>query len=230
MLTGEQIQSLFRFCEKHFVKYYDVQVELVDHLANAVELEMQKDTKLSFDEALKKVHQSFGVRGFAPMVAEKQIAAEKQNRALFWKLFKGQFHWPKILEFLVLTAVMFTIVSFGVLSFRWLFVSTMIAGLFIEIYSVLKIHIFLSRTGKKFLLGTISEFVPFIFFPFYVFYFPSILDQNFLSAIHSVPAIIFYSILLSLFIIMIIAIMQTISSAQHALYKQYPEVFWEKKY
>lgn len=55
MLTNEQIQSLFTFCEKHFVKYYDVQVELVDHLANAVELEMQTNPKYSFERALEKV-------------------------------------------------------------------------------------------------------------------------------------------------------------------------------
>ena len=225
MLTKEQIDCLFTFCEKHFVKYYEVQLELVDHLANAIKTKIDEDHKLSFEKVLDEVHESFGVRGFAPLVSEKQIEAEKQSRKLFWKLFKDQFRWPKTLGFLVLSAVMFTIVSFDVLSFRWLFVSIMIAGLVIEIYSVLKIHILLAHTGKKFLLGKISEFVPSIFFPFYVFYFPSTLDQNFLSTIHSFPSILFYSILLSLFIIMIIAILQTISSAKRSLIKSFPEVF-----
>lgn len=79
MLTKEQIESLFTFCEKHFVKYYEVQLELVDHLANAIELKMADDPNLSFEEALEEVHQSFGVMGFAPLVAEKQKIAEKQS-------------------------------------------------------------------------------------------------------------------------------------------------------
>jgi hypothetical protein len=48
MLSQEQLQELFSFCEKHFVQYYDVQVELVDHLANAIEAEMAANPKRSF--------------------------------------------------------------------------------------------------------------------------------------------------------------------------------------
>ena len=40
MLTDEQIAALFAFCEKHLVRHYDLQVELVDHLANAIETKM----------------------------------------------------------------------------------------------------------------------------------------------------------------------------------------------
>ena len=225
MLSNEQIVSLFIFCEKHFVKYYEVQLELVDHLANAVETKMDKDHKLTFEKALEEVHRDFGVMGFAPLVSEKQIAAEEQSRKLFWKLFKDQFRWPKILGFLVLTVAMFTISKFDLSIFKWSFVSIMIAGCIIEIYSVLKIHILLAQTGKKFLPGKISEFVPCIFFPFYVFYFPSFLDKNFLSAVNSTSSTLFYSILLSIFIIMIIAILQTISSAKRSLIKSFPEVF-----
>ncbi|HUZ57957.1 MAG TPA: hypothetical protein VMU83_04180 [Hanamia sp.] len=88
MLTKEQVDCLFIYCEKHFVKYYEVQIELVDHLANAIETKMDANHKLSFEKALDEVHESFGVRGFAPLVSEKQIAAEKQSGKLFWKLFK----------------------------------------------------------------------------------------------------------------------------------------------
>lgn len=225
MLTKENIEYLFFYCGKHFVKYYEVQVELVDHLANAIESKMAADPKLTFEKALDEVHQSFGVRGFAPLVSEKQIAVEKQSRKLFWKLFKDQFRWPKILGFLVLTAVMFTVSTLDLSIFKWSFVSIMIAGFIIEIYSVLKIHILLAHTGKKFLLGAISEIVAWIFYPIYVFYFPSFLDKNFLSAVHSTSSTLFYSILLSLFIIMIVSMIQTISSAKKNLIQSFPELF-----
>ncbi len=34
-LTDEQVNQLFVFCRKHYVHHYDVQVELVDHLAKS---------------------------------------------------------------------------------------------------------------------------------------------------------------------------------------------------
>jgi hypothetical protein len=225
MLTKEQIDKLFTFCEKHFVKYYEVQVELVDHLANAIEIKIADDHNLSFEKALEDVHQSFGLKGFAPLVSEKQIAAEKQVRKLFWKLFKDQLHWPKVLGFLVLTFAMITISSINVLIFKWLFKSIFFAGWIVEICSILQIHFLLSGTGKKFLLGKISEFFSWLLFPFYVIYFPLIPDKNFLPANLPVPSVLFYSILLSLFIIMIMVILQTISSAKKNLIQSFPEVF-----
>ena len=35
-LSKEQIQQLFLFTENKFVRWYDLQVELVDHLANKI--------------------------------------------------------------------------------------------------------------------------------------------------------------------------------------------------
>jgi hypothetical protein len=50
------------------VPYYDLQVELADHLANAIEEQMSSNRNLSFQKALENVHQSFGISGFAPLV------------------------------------------------------------------------------------------------------------------------------------------------------------------
>lgn len=152
MLSKKQIQSLFIFCEKHFVKYYDVQVELVDHLANAIELEMHNQPKLTFEKALEKVHQSFGVMGFAPLVAEKQNQAEKQSRKIFWKLLKAQFGWPKILTFFVLSAAMFTLFSFNTFLMNWSFGLIILLSWLVLFFCMLRIRRESGRTGRKFLL------------------------------------------------------------------------------
>ena len=39
-LTHKQIDQLFAFTKKKMVRYYDLQVELVDHLAARIEEEM----------------------------------------------------------------------------------------------------------------------------------------------------------------------------------------------
>ncbi|WP_320240732.1 hypothetical protein [Tenacibaculum sp. 1B UA] len=36
-LTDQHIEQLYKFTRQHYVEHYDVQTELVDHLANDIE-------------------------------------------------------------------------------------------------------------------------------------------------------------------------------------------------
>jgi hypothetical protein len=94
MLTKEQIDQLFDFCQAQGIDYYDVQVELVDHLANAIEKELAEHPGLSFGEALGVVFASFGQRKFAPLVNEKRKAAKIHRRRLWLSIFRKQLAWP----------------------------------------------------------------------------------------------------------------------------------------
>lgn len=62
-LSKLQIEQLFNFTRQHYVEYYDLQTELVDHLANAIETECEQNPKLTFDEVLHKEFKKFGVLG-----------------------------------------------------------------------------------------------------------------------------------------------------------------------
>lgn len=105
MLNNEQIDQLYIFCEEKRVQYYDVQVELVDHLANAIEQKMKEEPTIHFEKALDQVYAEFGIFGFAKIVQEKEAAAYQKQRKLFYKLLRERFKWPKILLLLLLTAV-----------------------------------------------------------------------------------------------------------------------------
>ncbi len=70
-LSKDQIDQLFAFTKRKMVHWYDLQVELVDHLAERIEEEMNADPKLSFDAALAKVYAGFGIFGFAKIVQER---------------------------------------------------------------------------------------------------------------------------------------------------------------
>lgn len=96
MFTKEQIDYLYRFCEKHVVFFYELQTELVDHLANGIEEEMDKDKSLSFESALDRVYARFGIFGFATFVREKQSQVFKKVRKEFWLLVLKQFRWPPL--------------------------------------------------------------------------------------------------------------------------------------
>ena len=47
-LSKEQIQHLYTFTRQHFVEHFDVQTELVDHLANDIEQILTEKPTLSF--------------------------------------------------------------------------------------------------------------------------------------------------------------------------------------
>ena len=55
-LSKEQIDDIFNFVKSKYVRYIDLQYELVDHLASAVEEEMEQDQELNFSSALSKVY------------------------------------------------------------------------------------------------------------------------------------------------------------------------------
>lgn len=96
-VSDEEIEKLYAFTRKHFVDYYDLQVELVDHLANAIEEKWQQWPHLSFDDALKAEFKKFGIFGFTGIVEKRQLALQKKYNKLLWGYFKEFFRLPKIM-------------------------------------------------------------------------------------------------------------------------------------
>lgn len=147
MITDAQYESLFAFCRKHYVHYYDVQVELVDHLAEAIEEKMNINPKLSFDQALDQVYAGFGIKGFADIVATRIEMVSKKSRKLKWKLFFSYFTVPKIAMTVCIYAFLLLLGQFLTQDyFRGVFLAVLGVSLFVFeiIYSI---H--LNRLFKK---------------------------------------------------------------------------------
>lgn len=102
-ITEQHIQELYKFTRQHFVEHYDMQTELVDHLANDIETIWQEKPNLTFDEAKTQSFKKFGVFGFMDVVAERQKALSKKYWKLIWSFAKNWFKLPKI----VLTTFIF---------------------------------------------------------------------------------------------------------------------------
>lgn len=111
-ISKEQIAQLYLFCEKHYVRFYDVQVELVDHLANAIEEKMTTNPQLSFDDALNSVYAGFGVMGFSKVIFSKSQLVHRKWRKMRWQYFCSFFTWPRAIFSLLLIALVFFIHSF----------------------------------------------------------------------------------------------------------------------
>jgi|SRR5690242_13010670 hypothetical protein len=228
MLSSEQIDQLFEFCEKHFVRHYDLQVELVDHLANAIEEQMKKDRNLTFEKTLTNVYESFGSTGFGRLISEKRIAAEKEGKRMFWKFFKENLRWPKILLLLLIVSSAYSLFTINVLFFRTFFISLMLGCQIIEMHSIYKFSRTISSGGKKFLTWEFSRgsglFFVLLFVPFY----SEIFEKSFPPALHSTWHVLFSSMMLAILVIITIADMQVLACLKTKLRRDYPNGFAEK--
>lgn len=108
-ITQEQTEKLFNFCRKHSVYHYDLQVELVDHLASSIEEQWENNPTLSFDEALWKTFRKFGITGFSKIKEQKQKELRKKYSRIQWSYLLSFFSWPKILLTTACTLVLSTL-------------------------------------------------------------------------------------------------------------------------
>jgi len=110
-VTSHQIERLFRFTDQHFVDYYDVQLELVDHLANAIEEQWQENSDKDFETALQEEFKKFGVFGFLDVVEARQAAMQKRYHQLMWKEAKEFLKLPKVVILATAFLVSFTLIT-----------------------------------------------------------------------------------------------------------------------
>jgi len=102
-ITNQQIDQLYTFTRLHFVVFYDVQSELVDHLANDIEQIWVAQPHLSFNDARDMSFKKFGIFGFMDVIEQKQKAMNKKYWKILWRFTKEWFTVPKI----VITASLF---------------------------------------------------------------------------------------------------------------------------
>ncbi len=154
-LTSQHIDQLFKFTQVHYVEWYDLQTELVDHLANDIENIWEKEPNLSFDQAKNKAFIKFGVFGFHDVIVDKTNAVNKRYWKVLWAIFKDYFKPPKILLVLLTTLIIFTIANHTEHNITPLVISFWIIFT-IPIVFFFKYNIDLKRklkkTGKKWLV------------------------------------------------------------------------------
>lgn len=96
-VSPEQVATLYQFTRQHFVEHYDLQTELVDHLANAIEAQWQQNPTLSFEDALQVEFKKFGVFGFMDVVNKRRGALTSKYAKMFLGELKAFFTLPKII-------------------------------------------------------------------------------------------------------------------------------------
>jgi hypothetical protein len=146
-LTEKQIDELYKFTREHYVYHYDVQSELVDHLANDIESIWIDKPKLSFEDARNFSFKKFGIFGFMDVIEAKQ----KQMNKRYWKIIirfaKEWFTVPKI----VITFSIF-LLFFSVLQIQfseYIFLATILVLISLEMIIVYKVRKHHKEKEKK---------------------------------------------------------------------------------
>ena len=111
-LSEYQIEELFLFTRQHFVEHYDLQSELVDHLANDIEAIWEKKPTLNFEQARTISFKKFGVFGFMEVVEKRTSALEKKYWKMVWSIFKEFFKVPQIILTVAIGFLFFEIFRF----------------------------------------------------------------------------------------------------------------------
>jgi len=139
-LLKEQITYIDDYLKHHKVKYWDIRIELLDHIVTTVEEKMEQG--ISFDYAMIEVHKSFGNsmkmfwnsgieygifangHGFKSLIEDKRKSIKKNyNRLLkkeiasFFKSLKTVFPYVLIVFFFVLMYKELSSRSFVLLAF-----------------------------------------------------------------------------------------------------------------
>ncbi len=230
-LTHNQVQQLFAFTEKHCVRHYDLQAELVDHLADAVTALMNDATApLGFDEALARVYASFGVMGFAPIIASKEKAVLKWSNTQKWALIKGYFAWPKAAFTLMLAslfAVMPRLLPYNAL--RVVFAACLAAFFIWEVVGTLGIYKKRHTQLHKLLLTQNIFYVPpfSLLFLSYVNIFNGLEVTNWLKDASKFNLPVFYASAAVVLVLFIISLaLRNFTANVYALARQqYPAAF-----
>ncbi|WP_298485311.1 hypothetical protein [uncultured Maribacter sp.] len=104
-LNQAQIQQLYAFTSKHFVEHYDLQTELVDHIANGIEQQLSENSDITFKQALNNEFRKFGVHGFEDVIVKRKRAMSLKYWKIIFGFFKDYFSFPKIIA--TLSAILF---------------------------------------------------------------------------------------------------------------------------
>lgn len=142
-LTEIQIEELKLFTKKHFVEWIDLQMELVDHLANGIEEQWIKNSSLTFEECLEREFKKFGVFGFMDIVENRRRFLEKKYGKLIFQHFKDFFSFPKIVITISCLFILFIVFKNNFLGLRTKDLTMITVGisfLGIMIHSLLKFN------------------------------------------------------------------------------------------
>jgi hypothetical protein len=108
-LTTEQIKHVFNYVASHDIKYYELQVELTDHMVTSMEEFWEKDPELTFHQVKRYAEDKFvGDSSFKSIEKQRTLILQKEYRKEQWKMITEYLKIPKIFGSILLVYLIYT--------------------------------------------------------------------------------------------------------------------------
>jgi hypothetical protein len=108
-LTTEQIDYVFYYVVSHDIKWYELQVELTDHMITSMEEFWKKDPELTFHQVKQYAEDQFGRNGFKAIEKERKPILQKEFDKKQRRMVADYLKFPKIIG-----SILFAFVAFKV--------------------------------------------------------------------------------------------------------------------
>ena len=95
-LTNQQIEYVENYIISKDIKWYELQVELTDHMVSSMEEFWAKDPELTFHQVKHYAVDKFGKNGFKAIEEERTQILKKEYRSAQWKMIVDYLKFPKI--------------------------------------------------------------------------------------------------------------------------------------
>ena len=226
-LSDQQIEQLYQFTRKHYVVHYDLQTELVDHLANDIEAMLDEEPSLTFENARDRSFKKFGVTGFLDVVEAKKKEMSKKYWKVLIRFLEEWFTIPKIILTLLLFSGLWKALQYvdGRIWSIVVFFVLLFSGLIFDLIAQYKISERKRRKQRIFLFEEIifkTKWSILFLVVMHVVNAFSFLDIDFVTL--SQPLIFLMAVFLTFFFLTFIITQFTIPNrAEELLKEQYPE-------
>ncbi|MDG2433102.1 hypothetical protein [Flavobacterium sp.] len=150
-LTNEQIQYISNYIESKDIKWYELQLELTDHMVLSMEEFWEQNPDLSFEQVQEKTFKKIAKPELKAIEKERAKILSKELAKEHRKMIAEYLTFPKIVGSLVLVYFVYTISAYFVSPQKYiavLFCSSLIITLPLSFYLWKNKEI----DGKKFLM------------------------------------------------------------------------------
>lgn len=111
-LLSEQTTYIENYIKSFDIKYYEVYMEILDHMILSVQDIIENDKEISFEDAVVKAKvEGFGKKGFRGMMKERQLILNKNYRVNYNNQIKSFFKIPQIIFTLCSLVLIYIVLS-----------------------------------------------------------------------------------------------------------------------
>jgi hypothetical protein len=108
-LTTEQIEYVQNYIISKDIKYYELQIELTDHMVTSMEEFWKKDPELTFHQVKYYAEDKFDRNGFNAIEKERMLILQKEYNSSRLKMVKAYLSFPKIIGTVLAVLVIYKI-------------------------------------------------------------------------------------------------------------------------